>query len=220
MKKFMALFLALMMVFMLAACDTGSNDDKDDGKNSNISDNTNKNNGGVTDSNDNNAGGDTSDGGNKVSAYKSAVERMMEAQFCGNDTDANKLAPADFWTRMGEYFIEEITWGIGSMYEENQYMYGDDFTISTTITEKADFTSAEYDLVVFALSEYQGINAASITAIKQVAVKVAITGDTSTEVDVEMAVAEIDDAWYCINVMMYEGGCYADFYVQNLGGFG
>ena len=37
---------------------------------------------------------------------------------------------------------------------------------------------------------------------------------------VELAVAEIDGVWYCINVTMYDSGCYADFYVQNLGGFG
>ena len=206
MKKILALFLSLMMVFMLVAYDAGSDTDKDDGPNSGISDNNGKND-----------SGDKNDNGNKQSAYKSAVMRMMEAKFCGNDTDVNKLAPADFWTRMGEYYIEEIKWSIGSMYEENQYMYGSNFTISSTITEKADFTSSEYDLVVTVLSEYQGIDATRITAIKQVAVKVAITGDTSTEVDVELAVAE---TWYCINVMMYEGSCYADFYVQNLGGIG
>lgn len=213
MKKFLALFLALMMVFMLAACG-GETDDKNDGStNGGIADNNDKNN----DKNDN---GETNDDANKASAYKAAVERMMEAKFCGNDTDTEKLAPADFWTRMGEYYIEEIIWGIGSMYEENQYMYGEDFTISTTITEKADFTSAEYNLVVSALSDYQGVNAASITAIKQVSAKVAITGNTSTQEDVELAVAEIDGTWYCIEVSMYDGGCYASFYVQSLGGFG
>lgn len=205
MKKILSLLLALTMVFMLAACDTGTNDSQGGGTNNGISDNN---------------GGTTNNSGNQASAYKAAVERMMEAQFCGNDTDAKKLAPADFWTRMGEHFIEEIKWGIGSLYEENQYMYGENFTIATTITEKSDFSTADYDLVVSALSTYQGIDAARITAIKQVAVKVAITGDTSTQVDVEMAVVEIDGTWYCIDVMMYDGGCYVDFYVQNLGGFG
>ncbi len=208
MKKFLALFLALMMIFTLAACGTG-----DDVQNGGGSNNGGSNNGGSNNGGSNN-------GGSSTSAYTSVVERMMEAQFCGNSTDAKKLAPDAFWTRMGEYFIEEITWGIGSMYEENQYLYGESFTISTTVTEKADFTSAEYDLVVASLTEHQGIAAASITAIKQVAVKVAITGTTSTQVDVEMAVAQIDGTWYCIQAQMYDGGCYANFYVENLGGFG
>ena len=184
MKKILALLLALIRVFALAACGEGG---KDDGKDK---------------------GGDK--GGNQTTTapkgdegYVAAVKDFMQGFFGFDTSKLDNSAPAIF---LDEGTLYEAKWAAeNNNYEEMYYIIGGDFTMDVTKVVKGELSDGDKAKVIAKYAEM------SLTAEDAVVVTVTLKFEgngTTEEQDLEAQMVKIDGVWYVGEWMLYEGECY------------
>lgn len=192
MKKLFAILLALAMVFALTAC---GEDSKNPGSNN-----------------------------SSEAAYKSAVEMYANARFHGNTSKIEEMAPTAFWSfseemnkTLREYMIEGFAWSITNTYESYQYAFGEAYTISAEMEEKAAISDADTARIKTALRDQKGIDETQIGDIKNVTLTVSFAGTTTATENMDITGVKIGDTWYCIDCYLSEGYCYVLFGIEQMG---
>ena len=183
MKKILALLLAVLMLFALAACGEDSKSgDGDKGGN----------------------GGDKTTASKEDTSYESALKDFMQG-FFGFDTDKlNNSAPAIV---LDEGTLYEAKWAAeNNNYEEMYYLIGGDFTMEVTKIVKGELSDSDKALVIAKYGE-MSMNAQDAVVLT-VTVKFEGNGVTE-EQNLDAQMVKIDGVWYVAEWQLYEGQCYS-----------
>ena len=136
MKKILALLLAMVMIFALAAC--GGDDSNDGGNGGN--------------------GGGSQQGDD---AYVQALSDFLQGYYGFDDAKLDAAAPAGF---LDEMFQEEVKRVADLNYEDKSYEVGGDFTISLKETTKNELSGDAKAALIAVFGNY-GIAAEDVLAL-------------------------------------------------------
>lgn len=212
MKKIVALFLVLAMLFALAAC----------GKN-NESGETGSTNG-------NNQTGETENTGDNTSAsktdYKSAVELFANAKYGLATDELVNLVPEAYWQfyelsgMPRSSLVNEAKYAVEQTFGYYSEAFGASFAIAVEINEATGLSASELADIAGLLAEQKGIQTSDVSAAYTIKATLTFTGTSTATEELETNAVMIGDNWYCVGWQMYDGGGYIFFELEDLPEYG
>lgn len=185
MKKILALLLAGLMLFALAACgEDAKTDDGDKGGN----------------------GGDKTTASTAATkeddSYVQALDDFMQGFYGLDVSKLDNAAPAGYLDQM---FLEEAKRVAEMNYEDMVYVVGSDFTVVVKGATKTELSADAKAAIIEAFAQYEIEVEDVLTLNATIEFK---TDSTTEEEPFDVKMAKVGGKWYVAEWMEYEGAYY------------
>lgn len=156
-------------------------------------------------------------------AYTKAIDTMIDVVFEGKIDKFKDLAPAAYWEYVEDEYdldmddiTETLEEGLEYVMENLEDQYGEKIKVSYEVKKEKELSEKKLEKIAEALEDTYDIDAKSVTAVYELKVEMAISGeDDDDEDDAEMTVAKIGGKWYLISYYEYDSEYYVDFMVES-----
>ena len=202
MRKLLALLLAAVMLFSLAAC--GKEPDTDQKE-------------------PNQTAPSSSVGTNDQSqALYEAVNQLVQCTVMGDTANLEKLAPEAFWLFYENAGTPRSTLLTGAKYAAeagNQYfkgVLGESITSEFILLGKKDVDAADLAKIAASMAEQKGIPADQVTAACNLTLDVVVNGTAQIVQSMEITAFQIDGNWYCGSYHTDNDRAYVSFEIEGM----